>query len=209
MPAWWPMPANSSCRRCRWWNRQRRRAKTTGNSPSGRATASVAARCGPPPPSVSGSPGSRRRGARRTSSAVPGRARGRSRRAQPRRRPRSASTMARDRTRTRFMSGSDVLGPVEFAVLEAVHRGALRSRLSARQVSALRDQPAGRRSSTKCCAAPNATASFAASAILRAGTTRSRPPAGTPTSRPPLPRGAPAAARAHRSRARAGELLRR
>jgi DNA-binding PadR family transcriptional regulator len=37
----------------------------------------------------------------------------------------------------------DPLGPVEFDVLDAVHRGALRSRRSARQLGSLREQPGG------------------------------------------------------------------
>lgn len=41
------------------------------------------------------------------------------------------------------MPAGDVLGEVEFAVLDAVHRGALRDCRSARQVGSLREQPAG------------------------------------------------------------------
>jgi hypothetical protein len=41
------------------------------------------------------------------------------------------------------MAVGDLLGHVEFAVLDAVNRGALRSRLSARHVHCLREQPAG------------------------------------------------------------------
>jgi DNA-binding PadR family transcriptional regulator len=41
------------------------------------------------------------------------------------------------------MATADLLGHVEFAVLDAVHRGALRSRQSARQVPCLCEQPAG------------------------------------------------------------------
>ena len=41
------------------------------------------------------------------------------------------------------MESNEALGPVEFAVLESVSRGALRSRRTAQQVYALRDQPAG------------------------------------------------------------------
>lgn len=41
------------------------------------------------------------------------------------------------------MGFEDALGQVEFAVLEAVNRGALRSRRSARQVRMLRKRPAG------------------------------------------------------------------
>lgn len=41
------------------------------------------------------------------------------------------------------MEADDALGLVEFAVLDAVHRGALRSRRTARQIRLLRDQPAG------------------------------------------------------------------
>ena len=37
----------------------------------------------------------------------------------------------------------DPLGHIEYAVLDAVHRGALRSRRTARQIRSLRDQPAG------------------------------------------------------------------
>jgi DNA-binding PadR family transcriptional regulator len=39
--------------------------------------------------------------------------------------------------------GADPLGLIEFNVLDAVHRGRLRGRRSARQVSALREQAAG------------------------------------------------------------------
>jgi len=41
------------------------------------------------------------------------------------------------------MEWYDTLGPVEFAVLESVSRGALRSCCTAEQVSFLREQPAG------------------------------------------------------------------
>jgi DNA-binding PadR family transcriptional regulator len=41
------------------------------------------------------------------------------------------------------MGASDPLGRIELAVLDAVRSGALRSRCSARQVSGLREQPAG------------------------------------------------------------------
>jgi DNA-binding PadR family transcriptional regulator len=41
------------------------------------------------------------------------------------------------------MQPGDALGPFEYAVLEAVHRGALRSRRSARQVRALAGRPGG------------------------------------------------------------------
>jgi hypothetical protein len=41
------------------------------------------------------------------------------------------------------MGGSDPLGNVEFAVLDAVHRGSLCSRRTARHVRGLREQPAG------------------------------------------------------------------
>jgi DNA-binding PadR family transcriptional regulator len=41
------------------------------------------------------------------------------------------------------MAHGDLLGHVEFAVLDAVHRGAFRIRRSARQVPCLREQPAG------------------------------------------------------------------
>jgi DNA-binding PadR family transcriptional regulator len=41
------------------------------------------------------------------------------------------------------MGADDPLGHVEFAVLEAVHRGSLRSRRTAARVSALRERPAG------------------------------------------------------------------
>jgi hypothetical protein len=41
------------------------------------------------------------------------------------------------------MVGDDLPGPVEIAVLDAVHRGALRSRCSAVQVVALQKEPAG------------------------------------------------------------------
>jgi DNA-binding PadR family transcriptional regulator len=40
------------------------------------------------------------------------------------------------------MGAGDALGQVEFAVLDAVNRGALRSRLAARQIRILREQPA-------------------------------------------------------------------
>jgi len=41
------------------------------------------------------------------------------------------------------MEGGDALGPVEFAVLDAVHRGVLRSRRTAGQIRVLQGQPAG------------------------------------------------------------------
>jgi DNA-binding PadR family transcriptional regulator len=41
------------------------------------------------------------------------------------------------------MGAEDVLGQVEFAVLDTVNRGAFRSRRSARQVRMLCEQPAG------------------------------------------------------------------
>jgi hypothetical protein len=41
------------------------------------------------------------------------------------------------------MAGDDLLGPVEIAVIDALHRGALRSRCSAVQIAGLRDEPAG------------------------------------------------------------------
>lgn len=41
------------------------------------------------------------------------------------------------------MGSGDELGRVEFAVLESVSRGVLRSRRTAQQVHVLRDQPAG------------------------------------------------------------------
>jgi DNA-binding PadR family transcriptional regulator len=41
------------------------------------------------------------------------------------------------------MEVSDALGRVEFAVLDAVHRGALRSRRTARKVRGLSGHPAG------------------------------------------------------------------
>jgi hypothetical protein len=41
------------------------------------------------------------------------------------------------------MESGDALGLVEFAVLESVSRGALRSRRTAQQVYVLREQPAG------------------------------------------------------------------
>ena len=41
------------------------------------------------------------------------------------------------------MGAGDLLGHVEFDVLDTVHRGALRSRCTARQVRGLRDLPAG------------------------------------------------------------------
>jgi hypothetical protein len=41
------------------------------------------------------------------------------------------------------MEPGDALGLVEFAVLDAVHRGALRSRPTARKIGALRQRPAG------------------------------------------------------------------
>lgn len=37
----------------------------------------------------------------------------------------------------------ELLGPVEFAVLDALQRGALRSRCTARRVAGLREQPGG------------------------------------------------------------------
>jgi DNA-binding PadR family transcriptional regulator len=41
------------------------------------------------------------------------------------------------------MESGDTLGQVEFAVVDAVHRGAFRARRSARQIGLLSDQPAG------------------------------------------------------------------
>jgi DNA-binding PadR family transcriptional regulator len=41
------------------------------------------------------------------------------------------------------VDAGDPLGLIEFTVLDAVHRGALRSRTTARQVGSLRGQPAG------------------------------------------------------------------
>jgi hypothetical protein len=41
------------------------------------------------------------------------------------------------------MEAGDALRHVEFAVLDAVHRGALRSRRTSRQIRGLREQPAG------------------------------------------------------------------
>jgi DNA-binding PadR family transcriptional regulator len=41
------------------------------------------------------------------------------------------------------MESGDALGLVEFAVLESVSRGALRSRRTAKQIRILREQPAG------------------------------------------------------------------
>jgi DNA-binding PadR family transcriptional regulator len=41
------------------------------------------------------------------------------------------------------MQAADPLGVVEFDVLDAVHRGALRSRQTAHRVGSLREQPAG------------------------------------------------------------------
>jgi hypothetical protein len=41
------------------------------------------------------------------------------------------------------MQSGEPLGPVEFGVLDAVHRGVLRDRRTARQVAGLRTQPAG------------------------------------------------------------------
>jgi DNA-binding MarR family transcriptional regulator len=41
------------------------------------------------------------------------------------------------------MEAGDALGPVEFAVLDAVNRGALRSRRTARKIAALRNRAAG------------------------------------------------------------------
>ena len=41
------------------------------------------------------------------------------------------------------MEVGDALGQVEFAVLDAVHRGVLRSRRTARQIGVLQGQPAG------------------------------------------------------------------
>ena len=41
------------------------------------------------------------------------------------------------------MEAGDALAQVEFAVLDAVHRGALRSRRTARQIRVLHGQPAG------------------------------------------------------------------
>jgi hypothetical protein len=41
------------------------------------------------------------------------------------------------------MESGDALGLIEFAVLDSVSRGALRSRRTATQIRVLRDQPAG------------------------------------------------------------------
>src|SRR5947209_13082946 len=41
------------------------------------------------------------------------------------------------------MESDDTVGLVEFAVLESVSRGTLRSRRTAQQIDVLRDQPAG------------------------------------------------------------------
>lgn len=41
------------------------------------------------------------------------------------------------------MEAGDALGQIEFAVLDAVHRGALRSRYTTRQIRVLQSQPAG------------------------------------------------------------------
>lgn len=41
------------------------------------------------------------------------------------------------------MEAGDALGQIEVAVLDAVHRGALRSRRTARQIRILQGQPAG------------------------------------------------------------------
>jgi DNA-binding PadR family transcriptional regulator len=41
------------------------------------------------------------------------------------------------------VQAGDPLGHVEYTVLDAVHRGALRSRRTARQIRSLGDQPAG------------------------------------------------------------------
>jgi DNA-binding PadR family transcriptional regulator len=41
------------------------------------------------------------------------------------------------------MEAGDALGQVEFAVLEAVHRGALQSRRTSRKIRRLRELPAG------------------------------------------------------------------
>jgi DNA-binding PadR family transcriptional regulator len=41
------------------------------------------------------------------------------------------------------MEPGDALGQVEFAVMHAVHCGALRSRCTARQIPGLRERPAG------------------------------------------------------------------
>jgi DNA-binding PadR family transcriptional regulator len=41
------------------------------------------------------------------------------------------------------MATRDPLGPVEFSVLDAVHRGTLRTRPTARQIRGLRDDPGG------------------------------------------------------------------
>jgi hypothetical protein len=41
------------------------------------------------------------------------------------------------------METGDALGQVEFAVLDAVNRGALRSRRTARKIPGLRERPAG------------------------------------------------------------------
>jgi hypothetical protein len=41
------------------------------------------------------------------------------------------------------MEAGDPLGQIEFALLDAVHRGALRSRCTAWQIRRLREDPAG------------------------------------------------------------------
>lgn len=47
------------------------------------------------------------------------------------------------------MEAGDTLGQVEFAVVDSVYRGALRSRRSARQIRLLREQPAGETNSAR------------------------------------------------------------
>ena len=50
--------------------------------------------------------------------------------------------VSRGRTLSRIAT-DDLPGPAETAVLDALHRGVLRTRCSARAIPALRDQPAG------------------------------------------------------------------
>ncbi len=45
----------------------------------------------------------------------------------------------------RLVTGEDLLGPIDVIVLEALHRGALRARCTAKRIPVLRDDPAGER----------------------------------------------------------------
>jgi hypothetical protein len=65
------------------------------------------------------------------------------------------------------MESDDTLGLVEFAVLESVSRGTLRSRRTAQQIDVLRDQPAGDPILHAFCAAASGAGCCAAAGIAR------------------------------------------